>query len=230
MDDLSFYAMGLDGAKRQIDAVTSNPGHLLWSGVVPPERIGPVADRLMGPAMNSGWGIRTFAAGQPGYDPGGYHTGTVWPHDNAIIAAGLRRAGRHAEADRLTAQVLEAARLSPGDRLPELFRGDDRASAGAPPPYPVACSPQAWAAAAPLLLVQAMLGLRAEAADGTLDASRAHLPEWLGSVAVAGLRLGEDRLGVVVRRDRRSWIRAEITGSDGLPRPRTRGRRDDAAG
>ncbi|HXI45356.1 MAG TPA: glycogen debranching N-terminal domain-containing protein, partial [Candidatus Acidoferrales bacterium] len=160
MEDQAFYAMALDADKRQVGAIGSNAGHGLWSGIIPPERVGPVVDRLLDPALDCGWGIRTYAPGQPGFNPVGYHTGSVWPHDNAIIAAGMKRAGRHEAADRIATRMFEAARQSPDSRLPELFCGFDRRVSATPVPYPVACSPQAWAAATPLFLLQTMLGMR----------------------------------------------------------------------
>ena len=118
--------------------------------------------------------------GQPGYNPVGYPTGTVWPHDNALIAAGMKRAGRHDAADRVASRIFEAAQHSPDFRLPELFCGFDRGLADVPVPYPVACSPQAWAAATSLSLLQTMLGMHADAANDILELDRPHLPAWLG--------------------------------------------------
>ncbi|MHB8892949.1 MAG: amylo-alpha-1,6-glucosidase, partial [Candidatus Limnocylindrales bacterium] len=115
------YALALDGRKRPMDAIGSNQGHALWSGIVSEDHAAAVAARLAGPGLASGWGLRTFAAGQPGYSPLGYHTGTVWPHDTAIAVAGLRRAGFDAQATRLAGELLEAALEFPGCRLPELF-------------------------------------------------------------------------------------------------------------
>ena len=194
MADTSFYAIALDRDKRQVGTIGSNPGHCLWSGIVPPERVDAVVDRLLDPAMDCGWGIRTYAAGQPGYNPVGYHTGTVWPHDNALIAAGMKRAGRHDAADRVASRIFEAAQHSPDFRLPELFCGFDRGLADVPVPYPVACSPQAWSAATSLSLLQTMLGMHADAARDVLELDRPHLPAWLGKVTVHELRVGE-RIG-----------------------------------
>ncbi len=188
--DLRYYAMALDGAKRQADAITSNPGQALWTGIVSPERARPVADRLLGPGLYSGWGVRTYAAGQPGYNPIGYHTGTVWPHDTSLIAAGLKRYGLEDEANELISRVFEAAQAFPAYRLPELFCGFERDSASAPVPYPVACSPQAWAAGAPFLFLETMLGLRPHAERGELELLHPRLPAWLRSVRVRNLRVG----------------------------------------
>ena len=152
------YAMALT-ASGIADAVTSNPGHGLWAGAIPESRAAAVARDLLSPAQFSGWGIRTYGAGQVGYNPLGYHTGSVWPHDTAIAAGGLKRYGYHNEAARVAWAVLDAARRAPGFRLPEHFCGFDRDAVGAPVVHPVSCRPQAWAAAAALSLVTTMLGL-----------------------------------------------------------------------
>ena len=160
-----YYVIGLDGDKRRIDSMTSNVGHLLWSGIVPGERAGLVARQLMSDGMFSGWGVRTLSSTERGYNPLGYHVGTIWPHDNAIVALGLVRAGFRDEANRIALAQLEAAALT-GYRLPEAFAGFDRSVSRFPVPYPTACSPQAWATGAPFVFVQGMLGL--EARDGEL--------------------------------------------------------------
>ncbi len=153
-----YYALALDGEGRRVDSITSNPGHLLWSGIVPGEKARLVVDRLMDEALFSGWGIRTMAEGEGGYDPDSYHNGSVWPHDNALIATGLRRYGYRDEAARVARAILEAAPHF-DYRLPELFAGHPRRLGVAPVSYPTSCSPQAWAAGATPLLVRAVLGL-----------------------------------------------------------------------
>jgi glycogen debranching enzyme len=200
MPDVGYYAVALDADKRQVGSITSNPAHGLWSGIVPEERVAAVAERLMHPDLDSGWGIRTYAAGQPGFNPIGYHTGSIWPHDNAIAAAGLKRAGRHDEAGRIATRIFEAARESPEFRLPELFCGFARDPESVPVPYPVACSPQAWAAAAPLSLLQTMLGMHARASEGILELDRPHLPTWLGKVTVHNLRVGDQTVDLLFHR------------------------------
>jgi glycogen debranching enzyme len=200
MPDVGFHAVALDADKRAVGTITSNPGHALWSGIVLEERVAAVAERLASPEMDSGWGLRTYASGQPGFNPIGYHTGSIWPHDNAIAAAGLKRVGRHDEANRIATRIFEAARHSPEFRLPELFCGFTRDSSTAPVPYPVACSPQAWAAAAPLFLLQTMLGMRARASDGILELDRPHLPSWLGKVTVHNLRVGSESVDLLFHR------------------------------
>jgi glycogen debranching enzyme len=208
---LGCYALALDGQKRQVATVASNMGHCLWSGIVRPARVDAVVDRLLESSMDSGWGIRTYAAGQPGFDPLSYHRGSVWPHDNAVIAAGMRRVGRDDGAARIAAEMLEAAQRSPAFRLPELFSGVARAESGASPaaaaaaaapePYPVACSPQAWSAATPLSLLQTLLGLEADTAAGILEVTRPSLPAGVAGVAIERLRV---RAGVVDIRLRRA--------------------------
>jgi glycogen debranching enzyme len=215
MPDASFYAIALDRDKRQVGTIGSNPGHALWSGIVPPERVDAVVDRLLHPTMDCGWGIRTYASGQPGYNPVGYHTGTVWPHDNAIIAAGMKRAGRHDAADRVASRIFEAAQHSPDFRLPELFCGFDRGLADVPVPYPVACSPQAWSAATALSLLQTMLGMHADAARDILELDRPHLPAWLGKVTVHELRVGERVVDLLFHRWRGNTTSAEVLRRDG---------------
>ena len=215
MDDVGFYAIALDRDKRQVGSIGSNPGHCLWSGIVAPERVNPVVDRLLDPSLDCGWGIRTYAAGQPGFNPVGYHTGTVWPHDNAIIAAGMKRVGRHDAADRIATRIFEAAQHSPDFRLPELFCGFDRGLADVPVPYPVACSPQAWSAATALSLLQTMLGMHADAAHDLLELDRPHLPSWLGKVTVHELRVGERTVDLLFHRWRGTTTSAEVLRRDG---------------
>jgi glycogen debranching enzyme len=157
MEDRGFYALALDGAGRRVDSMTSNAGHLLWSGIVPAQKARLVADRLMGEELFSGWGIRTMAAGEGGYDPDSYHNGSVWPHDNSLIARGLSRYGLREEANRVAASLLDAAPHFE-DRLPEVFAGYSRKEAREPVELPRSCSPQAWAAGTVPLLVRAMLG------------------------------------------------------------------------
>jgi glycogen debranching enzyme len=160
LPEKGWYAVGLDADKTPIDALTSNIGHCLWTGIVSDDRAGDVAARLMSPEMWTGFGIRTLARGMGAYDPMSYHNGSVWPHDTALCAAGLRRYGFDEEAGTVALGLLDAATAF-GCRLPELFSGFDRADEPLPVPYPAACSPQAWAAAAPFQLLTTMLGLRA---------------------------------------------------------------------
>ena len=165
LDDLGWYAVALGPDKEPVDSLTSNIGHCLWSGIVDDDHAAAVAARLMSPAMWSGWGIRTLASDEAGYDPMSYHCGTVWPHDGALCAFGLKRYGFLAEA--LTvARGLLAASESWSGRLPELFSGLDRSDVEMPVPFPTSCSPQAWAATTPFLLLRIMLGLEPNRSGG----------------------------------------------------------------
>jgi glycogen debranching enzyme len=178
-----YYVLGLDGDKQRIDSMTSCMGHLLWSGIVPEDRVPIVRDRLMSDAMFSGWGVRTFSTEDAGYNPIGYHVGTVWPHDNAIAALGLARYGFREESNRIVLAQLEAASHS-GFRLPEVFAGLTRDAGRFPVPYPTACSPQAWATGAPFLWVKAMLGLHTRDGDVRIDPA---VPEELGRIRIHGM-------------------------------------------
>ncbi len=183
LEDRGYYALALDGDKKPVDALTSNIGHLLWSGIVDDERAGDVAAHLLGPRLFSGWGVRTMAEGDGGYNPIGYHQGTVWPHDNSLIAAGLRRYGHDDEAATIAMAILEAAQYFFG-RLPETFAGYPRELTEFPVEYPTACSPQAWATGAPLLLLRVLLGL-----DATSGAVEQHsiLPGRINEFGLRGL-------------------------------------------
>ena len=157
-DELGYYVLALDDDKRQVDAIASNAGHLLWSGIVPKNRARVVADRLLRDDLFSGWGIRSLSSEMHGYNPLEYHGGTVWPHDSAICGEGMRRYGLRAQAGRVCQAVLEAA-IAFEYRLPELFGGFARDETDIPVPYPDALAPQAWAAGAPLLALRTLLGL-----------------------------------------------------------------------
>src|SRR5256714_11413643 len=142
LPEQGFYALALDGEKQAVPTLTSNIGHLLWSGIVPEEHVDALVGHLLGPWLFSGWGVRTLAAGQSVYNPLEYHNGTVWPHDTAIIADGLARNGRRVEAGRLSMAILEAARHF-DYRLPQVFFGYERKPTDMPVAYPSACSPYA---------------------------------------------------------------------------------------
>jgi glycogen debranching enzyme len=214
MPDAGYYAMALDSDKGQATAIASNPGHCLWSGIVSRERARQVADRLLEPSLFSGWGVRSLASGQPGYNPIGYHTGSVWPHDTAIVASGLKRYGFHDDANLLTGSVFEAAQRFPDYRLPELFCGFPRETSPMPVPYPVACSPQAWAAGASFLVLQTMLGIRAHADRRELELQRPHLPNWLAKVTITNLRVGDAAVDLLFHRWR-GTTSAELLRKDG---------------
>ncbi|MBI3648092.1 MAG: amylo-alpha-1,6-glucosidase [Actinobacteria bacterium] len=178
-----YYVIGLDGDKRRIDSMTSNMGHLLWSGIVPADRAALVRDHLMSDAMFSGWGVRTLSQDDAGYNPIGYHTGTIWPHDNSIVAWGLQRYGFRDEANQIALALLEAASYSEF-RLPEAFAGFEMGLSRFPVPYPTACSPQAWATGAPFVFLQTMLGLTAKDGEVAIDP---RVPERIGRVLVHGM-------------------------------------------
>ena len=178
MEDRGCFALAIDGDHRLVDSITSNIGHLLWSGIADDDKAQRCAELLMSDALFSGWGVRTMAEGEGGYNPIGYHVGTVWPHDNSIIAAGLARYGYYTEAARVAAGILQAALFFNG-RLPEAFAGYTRSLTRFPVEYPTACSPQAWATGAPLLLIKVMLGLEPIAGRLLVDP---HIPEVAGWV------------------------------------------------
>jgi glycogen debranching enzyme len=193
MEEEGTYALALDRDKRQVDAVTSNPGHLLFSRAVRPDRAARVARTLLSAQMWTGWGIRTLAAGQPAYNPLSYHDGTVWPHDNALCAAGLAAYGMTREACEVLTGLWHAAEHFRRLRLPELFCGLSRDAGEFPVHYPVACSPQAWSSAAWFLLLRAGLGLFPDAPKKLLRIASPQLPPWLDEVVLEGLHIGPAR-------------------------------------
>ncbi|MBA2384757.1 MAG: amylo-alpha-1,6-glucosidase [Actinobacteria bacterium] len=182
-----FYALALDGEKRAVDSACSNLGHLLWSGIVPPNRRQAVADRLTGHGLWSGWGIRTMSTADAAYNPLSYHNGTVWPHDTSLGAWGLSLAGRSADAHRIALTLLEAARFF-GWSLPEVFAGFERGSTPFPIAYPTAARPQAWAAGTPVLLLRLILGLEPDVGARELRATGETAPDWVEGVELAGVR------------------------------------------
>jgi glycogen debranching enzyme len=194
MPERGYYAVALDGKKRQVDACASNMGHCLWLGLVDKDKAPMVAERLMSPEMFSGWGVRTLATDMGAYNPVSYHNGSVWPHDNAIIAAGLLRYGFVAEAQRISTSLLEAAEYSDG-RLPELFCGFSRSRFTAPVPYPTACSPQAWAATTPILLVMSLMRYDTHVSRGGLWIDPV-LPESYGDLHITNAPLGGGRITI----------------------------------
>jgi glycogen debranching enzyme len=172
------YALALDGAKNQVDALTSNIGHLLWSGIVDERRARGVVRRLMSPELFTGWGIRCLSSDNGSYNPLEYHNGTVWPHDTAICAAGMRRYGFDKEAGTVCTALLDTAERFT-NQLPEVFAGFPRDESDVPVEYPDALKPQSWAAGAPLLAIRTLLGL--DVVDGKLR-SRPHVPVELGKL------------------------------------------------
>ncbi|HEX7050254.1 MAG TPA: glycogen debranching N-terminal domain-containing protein [Longimicrobiales bacterium] len=194
MEDRGYYALALDGQKRRVPTITSNAGHLLWSGVPTPDRARRLAEVLLGDEMFSGWGIRTLARHQAVYNPLSYHNGTIWPHDNAIIALGLARSGLRREAATILEALFEAALHFRYHRLPELFCGIWRGETDAPVAYPVSCSPQAWAAGAIFLMLQGVLGIEADARGRMLRLVQPHLPNRLRFLDLVRLGVGGSRV------------------------------------
>ena len=183
-----FYALALDGQKRRVDARSSNMGHLLWSGIVPPERVAAVVDQLLSEELWSGWGIRTMASDAAAYNPISYHNGTVWPHDTSLAAWGLARHGYTAEARRIARALIEAAAHFDWS-LPEVFAGYARSETPFPIAYPTAARPQAWAAGTPILLVRVLLGLEPDRERQRLVSTVTdELPSWLEGLRIEGVR------------------------------------------
>ncbi|MDI2036441.1 amylo-alpha-1,6-glucosidase [Paenarthrobacter nitroguajacolicus] len=232
MPDRGYYAIALDGRKRQVDACASNMGHCLVYGLVDEDKAPQVAERLMSPEMFSGWGVRTLASNMGAYNPASYHNGSVWPHDNAIIAAGLLRYGFVTEAQRITTAILEAAESS-GGRLPELFCGFSRDQFAEPVPYPTACSPQAWAATAPILLVTNLMRYDVHVSRRELWMDPV-LPEAYGDLHITNAPVGGDRITIDIdksglslqglpewmqfRRGHRPWITELVEEANRRPR------------
>src|SRR6266542_2527427 len=195
-----YFAEALDGEKQQVASVTSNPAHGLYCQIVDTERGHLMARRLLAPDMFSGWGIRTMSKSSVAYNPMSYHNGSIWPHDNAFIGAGLKRYGHAKAANRLATALFDMAVTVDDMRLPELFCGFTRRSPQRSVASPVACSPQAWASGAPFLLLQAMLGISARAPENTLLVNKPNLPPWLKTVELHNLRVGGSTISVVFRR------------------------------
>jgi glycogen debranching enzyme len=192
--DRRIYGMGIDGEGRTSAALASNQGHLLWGEVLHDGRARDVRDALMSDAMFSGWGLRTLGRGEQAYNPVGYHLGTVWPHDTAMAAVGLRRYGFDQDFTRLFEGLLEAASHTDGYSLPELFAGFASEEYETPVPYPVACHPQAWASGAiPYMLING-LGLKPDGLQRRLRVRRPSLPSWVNRVDVEGLAIGAGRV------------------------------------
>jgi glycogen debranching enzyme len=190
LPELGTYALALDGAKRPCAVRSSNAGHALFTGIAGPDRADKVAEALIAPDSFSGWGLRTLATTEARYNPMSYHNGSVWPHDNALVAAGLSRYRRHDETLAVLSGLFEASLSFDFHRLPELFCGFPRREGEGPVSYPVACNPQAWASASVFLLLQAALGLEVEGPERIVRFTRARLPEFLDDVWIRNLRVG----------------------------------------
>ncbi|MGZ4199503.1 MAG: amylo-alpha-1,6-glucosidase [Thermoleophilia bacterium] len=201
MDDEGYVALALDGEKRQVKTIGSTAGHCLWSRIVSEEHVPAVVERLMAPDMFSGWGVRTMAKSAASYSPMSLYNGSVWPFDNALIVNGLKKHGFTQEANRLTGAMFDAALEQQYSRLPEFICGFTRQAVNRPVTYPMACSPDAPAAGAPFLMLQAMLGLYASAAENVLYVHNPLLPKWLGEVTLSNLSVGRSKLSLRFRRD-----------------------------
>jgi glycogen debranching enzyme len=183
-----FYALALDADKKRVDSLSSNIGHLLWSGIVPPARVDAVVSALMGDDLWSGWGVRTMSRAETAYSPLAYHNGTVWPHDNSLIAWGLARHERWPDLHRIVRSMLDAAGTF-SYQLPEVFAGLSRAESPFPIAYPTAARPQAWAAGTPVLLLQLLLGIQPDRRRHVLESvAPPDLPVWTGDVRLTGVR------------------------------------------
>jgi glycogen debranching enzyme len=200
-DDLHMYALALDGRKEPCCVRTSNAGQLLFTGIAQPDRAATVARRLLEPDMFSGWGVRTVSRGEVRYNPMSYHNGSVWPHDNALIAIGLSKIGAKDAVNEIFQGIFDAATYMDLHRLPELFCGFQRPRNRGPTRYPVACVPQAWASAAPFCLLQAALGVESDPARGELRLRKPTLPKFLNEVTIRDLHVGDASVDFTVRRD-----------------------------
>jgi glycogen debranching enzyme len=214
MPQRSFYAQALDGKKRLVPDIVSNPGHVLWTGAATPAHGRATARRLREPDLASGWGIRTRSSRSKHYDPVSYQNGSIWPHDTAFAAAGMARYGDKVGAARTITEMIAAARAFPDWRIPELFGGQPRRAGVAPTTYPVACVPQAWSAAATFLCIRTMLGLSvgSDGATVTLDPL---LPEGVDRFEASGLRVGSGTLDVRIER-KRERARLIVVQASGL--------------
>lgn len=210
-DDMEFYVFALDGEKKKVRTVASNPGHCLWSGIVPPERAKKVVERLMAPDMWTGWGIRTLSTNNPAFNPYNYQTGAVWPHDNGIIAMGFKLCGFGVEAARIAHDISVAAGHFALNQLPELYTAFQRDETSFPVQYIGANVPQAWAAGSAFMLTQAMLGFQPDAPRKRLYIDPL-LPEWLPDLTVRNLRIGKDKLDIRFWRDGEKTVFKVLSG------------------
>jgi glycogen debranching enzyme len=213
-EDLSTYALALDGKKKPCRVRTSNAGHCLYTGIVRTDRAYLVAETLLSPDSFSGWGIRTVAAGEARYNPLSYHNGSIWPHDNSLIGSGLAKYERKEMAGRILLGLLDASRWADLRRLPELFCGLERRRGEGPTLYPVACSPQAWAAGAVFLLLQACLGASIQGAQSRILFDRPYLPMGIPQLTIKGLRSGNASVNLFFER-RGDVAEVEVTHQQG---------------
>ncbi|CAA2100054.1 hypothetical protein MBUL_00478 [Methylobacterium bullatum] len=199
-EEIGTYALALDGAKKQCAVRSSNAGHALFTGIALPERAASVAANLLSKDGFNGWGVRTIARGEARYNPMSYHNGSIWPHDNALVAMGLARYDLKPEASRIFQGMFDTALYQDQKRLPELFCGFMRRNQRGPVSYPVACSPQAWAAAAPFAFLSACIGLEIQHDRNRIRLRNPTLPDFLEGVSIFNLKLGESRIDLRVQR------------------------------
>jgi len=206
MPSRGFYAMALDGDKRQLQVIGSNPGHLLWNRAIGRDRARAVVNRFMREDMFSGWGLRTMSAEERVFNPLSYHRGSIWPHDNSLIVHGMALNGFAEPATRVLTTLFQAALRFRDYRLPELLCGVQRREYDDPVHYPVSCSPQAWASGAMFLMLNSLLGIRPSAPRRELNVVNPELPEWLEQLHIRNLRVGQSRVGLdFSRRGRRTF-------------------------
>ena len=198
-EDIGMYALALDGKKQPCRVRTSNAAHVLWTGIAKPERAKRIGDEVTKPNFLSGWGIRTVAVGESRYNPMSYHNGSIWPHDNSLIVLGLGRYGLIDHAERVFEALFSAASYFDLRRLPELFCGFRRRQGAAPTLYPVACAPQAWAAATPFLLLQAVLGLEFDSSARSIRFRNPRLPKFAEEITLRNLGFDHARVDVTLR-------------------------------
>lgn len=213
-EDLSTYALALDGQKKPCAVRTSNPGHCLFSGIADDQRAGLVAHTLLSDDFFTGWGVRTVGSNESRYNPLSYHNGSVWPHDNAMIACGMARYGYREFAGRILMGLLDVSSTVELHRLPELFCGVDRRLGEGPTLYPVACSPQSWAAGAAFMLLQACLGVGVDAGANKLVFDRPYLPDGIPQLWIRDLRLGNSRISLFLERHA-GTVRVEVAEKQG---------------
>jgi glycogen debranching enzyme len=212
--NLATYVLALDGKKTPCNVRASNAGHCLFTRIASPDRARLVAQTLLGPDFFSGWGVRTLGTGEVRYNPISYHNGSVWPHDNALIAAGIAHYGFKDMAGKILLGLLDVSSAVDLHRLPELFCGLPRRQSEPPTLYPVACAPQAWSAACVFLLLQACLGITVHGADNTLIFDRPYFPEGIPQLSIRGLRLGTSNADLYLERRGRS-VQVRVLDQDG---------------
>lgn len=220
-EEKSTFFLALDSEKKPCDVVSSNAGHCLYSGIASEEQAIKVALSLFSDKMFTGWGIRTLASGEVRYNPMSYHNGSVWPHDNALIASGLSKYGLKAEVNKIATALFDASLFIEGQRLPELYCGFTRRVGEPPTDYPVACSPQTWSVASCFMIIQALLGIEIDAFENVIRFHKPTLPDFIDSLVIKNLKFKKDNLDIQFIRTKEnvsigilnkdSSIRIEIT-------------------